>query len=154
VIEQWNHIKENVEGKKTRHSALERVPRTLPPLERAYEIQQKVSKVGFDWAEAGPVWEKMQEELAELREAHERQDPRRVEAELGDLLFTVVNLGRLLGVDPTLALNGTNQKFIARFQELEARLQSMGLKPQEAGLEKMDAIWNQIKAQDGRSSSK
>jgi tetrapyrrole methylase family protein/MazG family protein len=154
VLEQWNHIKENVEGKKTKHSALERVPRTLPPLERAYEIQQKVAKVGFDWAEAGPVWEKMQEELAELREAHERQDPLRVEAELGDLLFTAVNLGRLLGVDPTLALNGTNQKFIARFQELEARLQSLGLKPQEAGLERMDAIWNQIKAQDGRSSSK
>jgi uncharacterized protein YabN with tetrapyrrole methylase and pyrophosphatase domain len=65
-----------------------------------------------------------------------------------------VNLGRLLGVDPTLALNGTNQKFIARFQELEARLQAMGLKPQKAGLERMDAIWNQIKDQDGRSSSK
>jgi tetrapyrrole methylase family protein/MazG family protein len=154
VLEQWNHIKENVEGKKPKHSALERVPRTLPPLERAYEIQQKVSKVGFDWAEPGPVWEKMQEELAELREAHQQQDPRRVESELGDLLFTAVNLGRLLGVDPTLALNGTNQKFIARFQELEARLQALGLKPQEAGLERMDEIWNRIKAQDGRSSSK
>jgi tetrapyrrole methylase family protein/MazG family protein len=154
VIEQWNHIKENLEGKKPRNSALDRVPRTLPPLERAYEIQQKVSKVGFDWSSVEPVWGKLQEEMAELREAGAQGDPQRVEAELGDLLFTVINLGRLLGVDPTLALNGTNQKFIARFQELEARLQAQGLKPQEAGLERMDEIWNQIKRQDGRSSSK
>jgi MazG family protein len=154
VVEQWNHIKENVEGKKPKHSALERVPRTLPPLERAFEIQQKVSKVGFDWASAQPLWGKLEEEIAELREAHAQGDPRRVEAELGDLLFTAVNLGRLLGVDPTLALNGTNQKFIARFQELEARLQAQGLKPLEAGLERMDALWGQIKAQDGKSSSK
>ena len=154
VIEQWNHIKENVEGKKPKHSALERVPRTLPPLERAYEIQQKVAKVGFDWENAGPVWDKLQEELAELREAGAQGDPQRVEAELGDLLFTAVNLGRLLGVDPTLALNGTNQKFIARFQEMEGRLQAQGLKPQEAGLERMDAIWNQIKRQEDQGRSK
>jgi MazG family protein len=154
VVEQWNHIKENVEGKKPKHSVLDRVPRTLPPLERAYEIQAKVAKVGFDWAEAGPVWEKLAEEVRELKEAQAGGDPRRIEAELGDLLFTAVNLGRLLGIDPTLALNGTNQKFIARFQELEARLLAQGLTPREAGLERMDELWNQIKLQDGRSSSK
>jgi MazG family protein len=152
VIEQWNHIKENVEGKKTRHSALERVPRTLPPLERAYEIQQKVAKVGFDWAEAGPVWDKMQEELGDCGRPTNK-GPRRVEAELGDLLFTAVNLGRLLGVDPPWPER--HQPEVHRPLPGAGRSCSpSGLKPQEAGLQRMDAIWNQIKAQDGKSSSK
>ena len=147
VVEQWNHIKDHVEGKRPKHSVLEKVPRTLPPLERAFEIQKKVSKVGFDWADPGPVLDKLQEEIAELREAGAACDPEQIEQELGDLLFTVVNLGRLMKVDPTLALNRTNQKFIARFQELEGRLRTQGLKPEQAGLEAMDALWNQIKAE-------
>jgi tetrapyrrole methylase family protein/MazG family protein len=79
VIEQWDHIKENLEGKKPKNSVLERVPRTLPPLERAYEIQHKVAKVGFDWDGVQPVWEKLAEEIRELREAHGVGDPRRSE---------------------------------------------------------------------------
>jgi len=148
VIEQWDHIKDHIEGKKPKHSVLERVPRTLPPLERSLEIQKKVAKVGFDWREVEPVWTKLEEEIAELKAAQASGNHREIEHELGDLLFTIVNIGRLLHVDPTLALNGTNQKFIARFQELEARLQSEGIKPQEAGLEKMDQVWEQIKAED------
>ena len=147
VLAQWEHIKENVERKGVRQSVLQKVPRTLPPLERAYLIQQKVGKVGFDWKETGPLWTKLEEEIAELEEAARDGRRHRVEEELGDLLFTVVNLGRLLQVDPTLALNRTNQKFIARFQELERRLAEEGSKPEEAGLEKMDALWNQIKAE-------
>ena len=79
VIEQWNHIKENIEGKKYQHSVLERVPRTLPPLERALEIQKKVSKVGFDWGNVGPVWAKLQEEIDELKEAFQSKDIKDVE---------------------------------------------------------------------------
>lgn len=154
VVEQWDHIKENVEGKKPKNSVLDRVPRTLPPLERAYEIQSKVAKVGFDWADVEPVWDKLAEEVRELKEAAGGTDARSIEGELGDLLFTVVNLGRLLGIDPTLALNGTNQRFISRFQQLESRLAAQGLTPREAGLERMDALWNQIKDQEGSSSSK
>ena len=154
VVEQWDHIKENLEGKKPRNSALDRVPRTLPPLERAYEIQQKAAKVGFDWDGVEPVWKKLEEEIRELREAHLQGDPRRVEAEFGDLLFTTVNLGRLMGLDPTLALNGTNQKFIGRFQELERRLAAKGLTPQQAGLSVMDALWDEIKSEDQSSNSK
>ncbi len=149
VIEQWDHIKDHLEGKKPRRSVLERVPRTIPPLERALEIQKKVAKVGFDWEEVAPVWEKLEEEIRELKEAHGDQDARTVEEEFGDLLFTVVNLGRLMGIDPTLALNGTNQKFIGRFQELERRLQEQGTSAQEATLETMDSLWNQIKAGAG-----
>ena len=148
VIEQWNHIKENIEGKKYRHSVLERVPRTLPPLERALEIQKKVSKVGFDWENVGPVWAKLQEEIDELKEAFHSEDIKDIEQELGDLLFTVVNLGRLMNIDPTLALNGTNQKFIARFHELEKRLKDSGSSVEAATLDTMDTLWNQIKSED------
>ena len=151
ILEQWQHIKENVEGKPP-GSVLERVPRTLPPLERASLIQEKVSRVGFDWAHLAPVWEKLSEEIAELKEAQSSGSTRRMEQELGDLLFTVVNLGRLMGLDPTLALNGANQKFIARFRELERRLVDEGLTPKEADLELMDSIWNQIKRESRESS--
>lgn len=145
VLEQWDHIKENIEGKKAKNSALERVPRTLPPLERAFFIQSRVSKVGFDWHKVDPVWDKIQEEIEELKEAYNNKDYRETEEEFGDLLFTIVNLGRLMNIDPTLALNSTNQKFINRFQELEKRLKNMGLEPKEADLDHMDSIWNQIK---------
>jgi MazG family protein len=154
VIEQWDHIKENLEGKKPKSSVLDRVPRTLPPLERALEIQQKVAKVGFDWDGVEPVWDKLAEEIRELREARGKGDQRRVEAEFGDLLFTMVNLGRLMNLDPTLALNGANQRFIRRFRELERRLTAQGLSPKQAGLARMDAVWNQIKGDDQSSSSK
>ncbi len=148
VVEQWNHIKENVEGKKSKKSILERVPRTLPPLERAYLIQEKVSRVGFDWQDVGPVWEKLKEEIEELKEANDTDDPLHREKEFGDLLFTVVNLGRLMHIDPTLALNSTNQKFISRFQQVEERLRARELSPKEADLELMDRLWNQIKEED------
>jgi tetrapyrrole methylase family protein/MazG family protein len=148
VIEQWNHIKDHIEGKKHKHSVLERVPRTLPPLERALEIQKKVSKVGFDWGHAALVWDKLAEEIEELRHAENDGDRKRIEQEVGDLLFTVVNLSRLLDIDPTLALNGSNQKFIARFQELESRLRERDLRPEDTDLETMDCIWEQIKAED------
>jgi tetrapyrrole methylase family protein/MazG family protein len=149
VIEQWNHIKDHVEGKKHKHSVLERIPRTLPPLERALEIQKKVAKVGFDWEHAAPVWEKLSEEIEELHRAEGDGDLKNIEQEVGDLLFTVVNLARLLGIDPTLALNGTNQKFIARFRELESRLKEKDLRPEDTDLETMDRIWEQIKAEEG-----
>jgi tetrapyrrole methylase family protein/MazG family protein len=150
VIEQWNHIKDHVEGKKPKHSVLERVPRTLPPLERALEIQKKVSKVGFDWDHVDPVWEKLEEEIEELKTAHDGRDVRRIEQEFGDILFTVVNLGRLMNIDPTLSLNGTNQKFINRFQELERRLKEQGRKPEDLDLDALDSIWNQIKTEDSK----
>jgi len=153
VVEQWDHIKDHVEGKKPKHSALERVPRTLPPLERAFEIQKKVSKVGFDWKNPGPVWEKLEEEITELREADAGSDPEAAEHEFGDLLFTVVNLGRLMGIDPTLALNRTNQKFIARFQELERRLSERGFELGTADLDTMDRVWNEIKAERSRAQA-
>ena len=108
-------------------------------------IQEKVSKVGFDWEDTAPVWEKLEEEIRELKEASKNGDLRHIESEFGDILFTIVNLGRLMHIDPTLALNGTNQKFITRFQEVEKRLKENGLTAKEAGLDQMDRLWNEIK---------
>ena len=99
-----------------------------------------------------PVWDKLSEEIEELQQAQTDGDPRKIEQEVGDLLFTVVNLARLMNIDPTLALNGTNQKFIARFRELESRLGKQDLRPEDTDLETMDRIWEQIKAENRAGS--
>ncbi len=152
VLEQWAAIKASEKPRPTTQaSSLEGVLGSLPPLEKAFELQKKAAKVGFDWPGPQPVWEKLQEEIAELREAQESGADGAVEAELGDLLFTVVNLSRLLGVDPAVALHGANTKFSRRFRQVEDRLRTQGSSPKEAGLERMDAIWNQIKAEESAS---
>jgi tetrapyrrole methylase family protein/MazG family protein len=129
-------------------SSLDGVPSSFPPLEKAAKLQKKAAKVGFDWPGPQPVWNKIDEELRELRAAVEAGDPPEIEAEMGDLLFSVVNLARLLRVDPGLALHRTNTKFERRFREVERRLAADGTRPAEAGLDKMDALWNQIKSEE------
>ena len=136
-------------------SSLDGVPSSFPPLERAAKLQKKAAKVGFDWPGPEPVWAKIDEELRELRlavgAAHGATDGARaahVEEEVGDLLFSVVNLARLLKVDPTLALHRTNVKFDRRFREVERRLAREGTVPKKAGLDRMDALWNQVKSEE------
>jgi tetrapyrrole methylase family protein / MazG family protein len=153
VLRQWDTIKAEEKGPAAAAaSALDRVPKSLPPLEKSLELQKKAAKVGFDWPGPQPVWEKIDEELRELREAIARGVPAEVEEETGDLLFSVVNLARLLNINPTLALHGTNGKFERRFREVERRLAAEGSAPARAGLARMDELWNQIKA--GESASK
>jgi tetrapyrrole methylase family protein / MazG family protein len=168
VLQQWDAIKEREVapgGDRARAheaqpavgvpsappSALDRVPKSVPPLEKSNELQKKAAKVGFDWGEPGPVWDKIDEELTELREALTTGDARMIEGEVGDLLFSVVNLSRLLSVDPSVALHGTNGKFERRFREVERRLAAQGLRPKEAGLARMDELWNQIKVEEKRA---
>jgi tetrapyrrole methylase family protein/MazG family protein len=129
-------------------SSLDGVPSSFPPLERAAKLQKKAAKVGFDWPGPEPVWAKIDEELAELRRAVESGTPAGIEGEMGDLLFSVVNLARLLHVDPAIALHQTNVKFDRRFREVERRLSAQGTTPREAGLPRMDALWNQVKAEE------
>ena len=131
-------------------SVLHRIPKSLPPLEKAYAIQRKAAKIGFDWPAPEPVWEKLSEEIAELRGAVAGAEAALVEEEIGDLLFTVVNLSRLLKVDPALALQGTNRKFERRFREVERRLAERNVRPADAGLDQMDALWNQVKSEESR----
>ncbi len=148
VLAQWDAIKAGEKGPARPDSALDGVPGSLPALDRAIAIQKKAAKTGFDWPDAAPVWEKLDEEIAELREAVAAGDQGKVENEVGDMLFTVVNLSRALGIDPGIALRGSNGKFERRFRQIEARLREAGTDPASAGLERMDAIWNQLKAEE------
>ncbi|MBN2444634.1 MAG: nucleoside triphosphate pyrophosphohydrolase [Spirochaetales bacterium] len=147
VLVNWDKIKTEVEGKKAIVSLLESIPRAFPPLEKAYAIQKKVSKVGFDWKEVGPVWEKLDEEINELKIEIDKGDTEKIEEELGDVLFTIVNLGRLLKINPGIALNRTNAKFMKRFMELEQRVKKRGIDINDAGLEVLDEIWDEIKGE-------
>lgn len=150
VIDVWNAIKVDVEGKThQKDDFFSRVPPSLPPLEMANEIQKKIRKAGFDWPDAQGVFDKVQEELAEVVEAYrnprdERED---LEMELGDLLFSAVNLCRFLGFNPSLALHRSNQKMRSRFNALYQRAQAEGVKLNQENLAEMDRLWEEIKAE-------
>ena len=150
ILARWDEIKkaEKSEAGKSMESALEHVPRGLPPLETSLAIQKKAAKVGFDWPDAGPVWDKIHEELEELRQAAGAGNRQRIEEEVGDLLFSVINLSRFLKADPSLALHATNAKFVRRFREVEKRLAAERIPTAQAGLARMDELWNQVKAEE------
>jgi ATP diphosphatase len=127
--------------------ALDGVAKALPALLRAEKIQKRAARVGFDWKETGPVIDKIEEELGELRAelAAGSVDPARVTDELGDVLFAVANLARHCRVDPEAALRGTNDKFERRFRYIEARLAEQSRKPADASLDEMETLWQEAK---------
>lgn len=129
--------------------ALDGVARALPALLRAEKIQKRAARVGFDWKTIGPVIDKIEEELGELRREIEvaQVDQERMKDELGDVLFAVANLARHCKVDPEAALRATNDKFEKRFRYIERRLAAQGRKPSEATLEEMEALWQEAKTQ-------
>jgi tetrapyrrole methylase family protein/MazG family protein len=137
----------------TRPSSLDGVPSSFPPLEKAAKLQKKAAKAGFDWPGPEPVWEKINEELEELRSAVRAGVHGEIEGELGDILFSVVNLSRLLNVDPAVALHRTNTKFERRFRDVERKLLAEGSSPADAGLARMDALWNQVKAEESEHNT-
>jgi tetrapyrrole methylase family protein/MazG family protein len=148
VLFNWEQIKQTERRKlNDRASVLDGVPRELPALLRAHRLQEKASRVGFDWTEAQEVFRKVEEELAELRAAMDGREADRVEAELGDLLFALVNLSRFLAVNPEEALRKTIARFIARFRYIEEELSRRGRSLRQATLEEMDALWAEAKAQ-------
>ncbi|WP_435622976.1 nucleoside triphosphate pyrophosphohydrolase [Flagellimonas sp.] len=142
VKQNWENIKLK-EGKK---SVLEGVPNSLPALVKANRIQEKVAGVGFDWEEPTQVFEKVQEELSELQEEVKNQNPDRLEAEFGDVLFSMINYARFLNVNPENALERTNKKFIKRFQYLEAKAKASGKALKDMTLAEMDVFWEQAKS--------
>ena len=147
VLFNWEQIKKlEREKAQGRASLLDGVPRELPALLRAHRLQEKASRVGFDWNEARQVFQKVEEELAELRAAMESEQPDRMEAELGDLLFSLVNLGRFIAVNPEDALRKTIARFIDRFQYIEEELARRGTAPGQVTLDEMDALWDEAKA--------
>lgn len=144
VLEQWEQIKQKVEGRKKK-SSLDEVSYGLPPLLRAYKIQKKAAKKGFDWKDVEGPWSKIQEEIAELKEASLTKTKDEIEKELGDVLFSVVNLARHLDVDPNLALASTNQKFMKRFAYVEEKMELSGEQMNPENLEIMDKFWDESK---------
>jgi len=139
VLDNWTKIKVEQEGRKPKDSILDEVSSGIPPLDRAWKLQKKAAKAGFDWPDVGGVIEKVKEELAEVTEASD------VEEELGDLLFSVINLCRYLKVEPSLALHRTNIKFINRFRHVEQKMRKTGQKMCQENLEIMDRYWNEAK---------
>ncbi|MEQ1856243.1 MAG: nucleoside triphosphate pyrophosphohydrolase [Longimicrobiales bacterium] len=117
----------------------------LDPLTKAYRIQERVAKVGFDWEDHRGALDKVVEEIGEVREALASESPSRVDEELGDLLFSVVNLSRLAGTHPTTALARANQKFQDRFEKLERLARERGIQMETAGLTALDALWDEVK---------
>lgn len=141
VKQNWEKLKLK-EGKK---SVLEGVPKSLPSLIKAYRIQDKVAGVGFDWEKDEQVLDKLKEELQELKEEIASNDKDAMEAEFGDVLFSMINYARFLGINPDQALERTNKKFIQRFQYLEKQATSLGKSLKDMSLDEMNVYWEQAK---------
>ena len=141
VVKNWEDIRLK-EGKK---SVLEGVPNSLPALVKAYRIQEKVSGVGFDWDQKEAVLEKVKEELDELRTEIDAGDSKKMEAELGDVMFSLVNYARFLKVNPENALERTNKKFIKRFNYIEEKAKKSQRKVSELSIEEMEFLWEEAK---------
>ncbi|MDR0970842.1 MAG: nucleoside triphosphate pyrophosphohydrolase [Bacteroidales bacterium] len=141
VSDNWEEIK----LKEGRKSALEGVPKSLPSMVKAYRIQDKARGVGFDWENENQVWDKVLEEIGELKEELENNNKDRIEAEFGDLLFALINYSRFIDINPEIALERTNKKFISRFKFLENEVEKSGNKLKDLPLEEMDVYWNKAK---------
>ena len=147
VKNNWEKIKLK-EGK--RKTVLGGVPASLPAMVKAYRIQEKARGVGFDWDHVGQVWEKVQEELAELQYEKLNGSPEKIEDEFGDLLFALINYARFIDVNPEDALERTNKKFIRRFNYIEQKVNETGKSMHDMSLAELDVFWNEAKAAEVR----
>jgi tetrapyrrole methylase family protein/MazG family protein/ATP diphosphatase len=147
-IEGWEAIKAAERAAKARGGVLDDVSAGLPALTRAMKLTKRAARVGFDWPSTAEVFEKLQEEVAELEAEVAAGDMAKARAELGDVLFVVANLARKLDVEPEDALRATNAKFSRRFAYVEAELAKIGKTPEQSDLAEMDALWNQARAAD------
>ncbi|RNC65190.1 nucleoside triphosphate pyrophosphohydrolase [Proteiniphilum sp. X52] len=143
VEQSWEQLKLKEKGRK--HSVLEGVPAALPALVKAYRIQDKARNAGFDWNQRHDVWDKVKEELGELEVEIEKMNSDRIEAEFGDLLFSVINAARLYKVNPDNALERTNRKFIYRFDYMEKKVKEQGRTLDGMTLDEMEVIWQEAK---------
>jgi XTP/dITP diphosphohydrolase len=145
VIQNWEQIK--LKEKEGNKSVLSGVPAALPALIKAHRIQDKARNVGFDWEEREQVWDKVQEEIGEFKVEVENCDADKMEAEFGDLMFSIINAARLYKINPENALERTNKKFIRRFNYLEEKTIKQGRNLKDMTLAEMDEIWNEAKKQ-------
>ena len=144
-VKDWESIKADERLKKNQAGILDDVALNLPALVRSLKLQKRAARVGFDWPKISQVLDKIDEETKELIEAKKTEPQERISEEFGDLLFSIVNLGRHLKVDPEEALKQTNRKFITRFNFVESSIRSQGKKIEDTSLEEMEALWQQAK---------
>ncbi len=150
-VENSDDVKNNWENLKIKEgskSILAGVPVSLPALVKAHRIQDKVRSVGFDWEDRQQIWDKVDEELKELQQEFEEGDPKKMESEFGDLIFSLVNAARLYNIDPEMALERTNKKFIKRFNYLESQTMKKGMPLKDMTLDEMNVYWEEAKKQD------
>jgi len=151
VRERWEEIKRKEPGRyKEGHSLMDEIQKGLPALMRAQKQQSLAARVGFDWAEVEPVFQKVEEELGEVKRARKNGDEPALKDEVGDLLYACVNLARKLGVDAETALLGTVEKFSRRFRHVEKEVSDRGLAMEEQSLEFLDALWEKAKEKEGQ----
>ncbi len=150
VLRNWDAIKagEKAKQSETPRSALDGVPRSMPALQRAQQIQSRAARVGFDWPDIRGVLAKVEEELAEVKAAMEEGNENRIRDEIGDLLFAVVNLARFQKLHAEQAMHEAIAKFVRRFQALENEIRAMGRKPTELSAVELDAIWEAVKRRE------
>ena len=141
-------MKKNVEGRVSEDAFFSSVPKSLPPLEESYEVQKKMRKVGFDWSDAEGVFDKVSEELDEVRDAYDSRDMDHVEEEIGDLLFSVVNLSRFLKIRPESALKRSNSKVRKRFERLSGLMKEKGLGLSKENVDEMEECWECVKREE------
>ncbi|QQS07259.1 MAG: nucleoside triphosphate pyrophosphohydrolase [Fibrobacterota bacterium] len=145
VVVNWEAIKNAEKGKEARKSRLDGIPVNYPALMKAKKLQVRAAKDGFDWPDAAPIWEKLSEEIAEVKEAISENDSDHLEDEVGDLFFVAVNLARKLGVDPEIALQRANRKFESRYRGMERLVEERGQKLSDLDLAAQDVLWGEVK---------
>ncbi|MGD0280262.1 MAG: nucleoside triphosphate pyrophosphohydrolase [Smithella sp.] len=149
VKENWQQIKKKERiNKKDEESLFASIPRSLPALKRAQKITSIASTYGFDWTDTESILEKLKEELQEFDDAVKNSNDNMIEEEFGDILFTIVNVSRFLYIDAETALSKTTEKFLRRFSYVTNKLSSLGIPPEKATMEQMDALWNESKIKD------
>jgi len=145
VLTNWEEIKKKEKGLDSQTGVLKDVPSNLPALMRSYKVQQKAAQVGFDWDNIEDVMKKVDEEIDELKDVYKSKDVERINDEVGDVLFSIVNLSRFLKVQPELALTGSINKFIKRFEYIETESKKQGKNLNDMSLQEMDELWNESK---------
>jgi len=146
VEENWERLK--IKEDNGYKPVLSGVPSSLPAIIKANRIQEKVRGVGFDWEKREQIWDKVLEEISELKEEIENHNTESIESELGDVLFSIINASRLYGIDPEAALEKTNRKFIKRFNYLEKETLTKGISLHDMSLDEMNVIWEEAKKED------
>jgi tetrapyrrole methylase family protein/MazG family protein len=145
VLTRWEKIKQGEKGSKTRKSITDGIPLALPALQKAQKLQKKIAKVGFEWDSVDGVIEKIEEELSEVKEAINNKEEEKISEEIGDLMFSVVNLARYTGKEAEYLLHDAIKKFTQRFKKVEKALKKEKKTLEGSSLSEMEALWNKFK---------